>query len=62
MNIAAGGLLGHSYPVARVMQAGDRRSVIVQQDNVIMATGASDTCSKTNHLTLRWLPQEVSVE
>ena len=31
---AAGGVLGHSYPVATVMQAGDRRPGLIHHSNV----------------------------
>lgn len=42
---AASGVLGHSYPVARVIQVGDRHPSLVHHGNVIMATGASGTCA-----------------
>lgn len=40
---AAGGVLGHSYPVATVMQAGDGHPGLIRRSDVNMATGASGT-------------------
>lgn len=33
-SMAAGGMLGHSYPVATVMQAGDGRPGLIQHSDV----------------------------
>ena len=42
---AAGGMLGHSDPVATVMQAGSGRPGLIRRGDVNMATGASGTRS-----------------
>lgn len=45
---AAGGMLGHNDPVARVMQANDGHSGPIRHSNKNMATRASDSRTKPN--------------
>lgn len=55
--MAAGRMLGHSDPVATVMQAGDGHPGLIHHGNRNMATRASSVRTNPNQ-TLRWLLQK----